>query len=157
MKEHDSLSLANHPSLYKPFFPYMPSTSFAWQRAGHHSLHLSDVLSSGPGAGDFKTRWWNKVLTVVSLKKIHSISSQDLVSRTLLIIYCGCVCKCCKLSSWHFESFRWKSLEIHYLENAIGMNHRRADQTWLCILVMQCSIAQVYIDSLSSRSGNIKQ
>lgn len=94
------------------------------------------------GEGVYSLHW---ICRLWLLYKGRTVYSPNNVSCTSLIIYCGCVWKCCKLSSWHFVSSRWKSFEIHYLENAIGMNHLWADQTWLCILLLQCSIAHMSI------------
>lgn len=142
------------PSLY--LVHATPSLSFCpytWQRAGHHSLHLLDMLSTAPRAGDVKPRLWDKelilnVLTVAALKNTWHV-----LTRHCFLHFSNCLLWVClevlqTFLVWHFESCRWKSFEIHYLENAIGMNHRWADQTWLCILLLQCNIAHMSVKIL---------
>lgn len=86
------------------------------------------------------------------LFKGHTIYSVDIVFCTSLFIYCGCVCKLCH---WHFKSCWWKGFVIHFLENAIGMNHHWADQMWQCrcrcIAVMLVGLKDSLSGCISSR------
>lgn len=122
---HYFLSL-NPPCLYITFLPYhipapfmslsLPFLSITWWRAEHHSLHLVDMLSSGPEVGAVELKLQIRCLCWLWYTP-HPYASIAPLGYVL----------------WHFQSCRLNSFEIHCSENVTGMSHCWAHQTWLYI------------------------